>query len=308
MELRVSQVAFGAGALLVGLSLAEAFGVVVQARGGPRPEDWKAVREALQRDLSQDDGLALGARWLGPVARAALGDELMSAARVGGSIASFARVAMVGELGRVETPEGYVVEREEAFGGLALRFVHAARPFRVGARLPSRIAEALAFVEANGDETPCAWGAFGLVSGNLGSGPAWPSERFSCAGAQVARSFVTDLTYAAHDAIFTEVPGDGRTVVVRFPGVPLGSAVRGGFGLYVEAERDAKGAPVVLEWRVDGRSIGTLTHHDGEGWKSFELTTGAASEARGTLEMRLRSPGGQRRLVGVDAVTITEQP
>jgi hypothetical protein len=90
--------------------------------------------------------------------------------------------------------------------------------------------------------------------------------------------------------------------------VAIGTSLRGGFGLYVEAEREGKGAPVILEWRVEGRSVGTLTHHDGDGWKSFELTTGAAPGARGTLEMRLRSPGGQRRLVGVDAVTITEAP
>jgi hypothetical protein len=308
MGRRVSHIAFGAGVLLVGLSLAEAFGVVAQARGGPKPEDWALVRARLERDLAPEDGVVLGARWLGPVAREAFGDGLMTPARAGGVVGSFARVAIVGESGALATPEGYVSEGDTIHGGLALRFAHAARPFVVGARLPSLLGGAQAFVDANGEEIPCSWGSFGLVSGNLGSGPAWPSERFSCAGAQLARSFVTDLDYAAHDAIFADVPGDGRVVVARFPDVAIGTSLRGGFGLYVEAEREGKGAPVILEWRVEGRSVGTLTHHDGDGWKSFELTTGAAPGARGTLEMRLRSPGGQRRLVGVDAVTITEAP
>ena len=303
-----SRVAFVAGFLVVGLSLAEAIAVAVQSGGGPQARDWAAVRATLERTLSDDDGVFLGATWLGPEARAQLGDAIMTPTRVGGVPRSFVRSAIIGELGRVATPDGYALEKEERFGGLELRFVRAVHPFRVEARLPSRIEGAQAFIDVNGEEIPCVWGPFGLASGNLGSGPAWPSARFSCPGTQVARSFVTDLTYAAHDAIFSEVPGDGRTVVVRFPAVPIGSAVRGGFGLYVEAERDGKGAPVVLEWRVDGRSIGTLTHHDGEGWKSFELTTGRTHDERGTMEIRLRSPGGQRRLVGVDAVTITEQP
>lgn len=308
MNLRVSQVALGAGVLLAALSIAEAVGVAVQARGGPRAEDWAQVRAQLAGDLGAEDGLLLGARWLGPVARAELGEALFTATRAGGMPGSFARLAIVGEAGRTEVPEGFEAERDLRFGGLELRFARARRPFRVGTRLPASLAAAHASLEANGELLPCAWGSYGVVSGNLGSGPALPSERFSCPGAQVARSFVTDLSYFPHDAVFTEVPGDGRVVSVAFPGVELGSVLRGGFGLYVEAERDGRGAPVVLEWRVDGRSIGTLTHHDGEGWKSFELTTGAERGARGTVELRLRSPGGQRRLVGVDAVTLTELP
>jgi hypothetical protein len=124
----------------------------------------------------------------------------------------------------------------------------------------------------------------------------------------VARSFVTDTDYRAHDAVFVDVPGDGRAVVVRLAARPLGTAVRGGFGLYVEAERDGKGAPVFLEWRVDGRTIGSLVHRDGEGWKGFELTTGLPPGASGRAELRLRSPGGQRRLVGVSAAFVEVAP
>jgi hypothetical protein len=115
---------------------------------------------------------------------------------------------------------------------------------------------------------------------------------------------VTDTTYAAHDAVYMDVPGDGRTLVVRWTATPLGSALRGGFGLYVEAERDGKGAPITLEWRVDGRSVATLTHRDGEGWKSFEVATGARPTATGILEMRVRSPGGSRRWFGVSAAVL----
>ena len=304
MAARAPSIPAVAGALFVVASLAEAVAVAVQARGGPREEDWARVKASLDEGLAADDGIVVGARWLEPLARHALGDDVLTRARVGAPVNTWPRLAVIAESGRGSVPEGYAEERVARAGALEVRFARAEHPFSVRARAEASLPESQALVEADGQETPCAWGTYGVVAGNLGAGPAWPTDRFVCPGANVARSFVTDTTYRAHDAIFVDVPGDGRTVVVRFASGAIGTAVRGGFGLYVEAERDGKGAPVFLEWRVDGRTIGSLVHRDGEGWKSFELATGLAPSTLGRAELRLRSPGGQRRLVGVSAAFV----
>lgn len=297
-----------AGALLVVASLAEAVAVAVQARGGPHAEDWARVKAELEEGLAADDGVVVDTRWTEPLARHALGDGVLTRSRIGAPANTWPRLAVIAEPGSGAAPEGYVEERVVRAGALEVRFARAAHPFVVRGRAEASLATSQAFVEGDGLEIPCAWGSYGLVAGNLGSGPAWPSERFQCPGASVARSFVTDTTYRAHDAVFVDVPGDGRTVVVRFAPAAIGTAVRGGVGLYVEAERDGKGAPVFLEWRVDGRTIGSLAHRDGEGWKGFELATGVVPGAIARAELRLRSPGGQRRLVGVSAAFVEVAP
>jgi hypothetical protein len=308
MAARAPIFAVAAGALLVGASLAEAVAVAVQARGAPHDSDWARVKAALEGGLAAEEGVLVGTRWIEPLARHHLGDGVLTRSRVGAPVNTWPRVAVVAEAGGGAVPEGYTEERVIEAGALEVHFARAAHPFAVRGRAEASLAEAQAFVEAEGHEAPCTWGTYGLVAGNLGSGPAWPSERFLCPGVTVARSFVTDTTYRPHDAIFVDVPGDGRTVVVRFAPSAIGTAVRGGFGLYVEAERDAKGAPVSLEWRVDGRTIGSLVHRDGEGWKGFELGTGVAPGAVARAELRLRSPGGQRRLVGVSAAFVEVAP
>ena len=299
-----SLVPLAAAALLVTASLGEALGVVLQARGGPSDADWTAVASTLRAELAPTDGLLVGTRWIEPVARQKLGDSLLTRERLGAPVATWPRLTMVAEAGHGSIPEGYLVEGRTRVGALELTRARAAAPFVVLARLEGLLRGAVASVDTGGRDEPCTWSAFGPVSGNLGTGPALPSERFLCLGAFVARSVVTDTTYAAHDAVYMDVPGDGRTLVVRWTAMPLGSTLRGGFGLYVEAERDGKGAPITLEWRVDDRSLATLTHRDGEGWKRFEVPTGAAPGATGMLEMRVRSPGGSRRWFGVSAAVL----
>lgn len=293
-----------AAALLVTVSLGEALGVALEARGGPSDADWSSVVSTLRAQLKPHDGLVVGSRWIEPIARQKLGDSLLTRERLGAPVTTWPALTMVAEAGRGAVPAGYVVDERTRIGALELTRAHAASSFDVLARLEGMLHGAVASVDSDGREEPCAWSAFGAVSGNLGSGPALPSERFLCPGTFVARSIVTDTTYAAHDAVYMDVPGDGRTLVVRWTATPLGSALRGGFGLYVEAERDGKGAPITLEWRIDGRSVATLTHRDGEGWKSFEVATGARPTATGILEMRVRSPGGSRRWFGVSAAVL----
>ena len=303
-----SPVPFVAGVVLVAASVAEAVGVFVQARGGPSEADWTAVKTQLAATLTESDGLLIGTRWIEPLARQKLGDGLLTRERLGAGASTFSRVAVVSERGHASLPAGYIVDDRVVFGDLDISRAHAAVPFRVNARFESLLSRASVVLDANGVETPCTWGVYGSTSGNLGTGPAIPAERFSCPGLFVVRSVVTDTAYVAHDAVYTDVPGDGRTVVVRWPDVAMGTALRGGFGLYVEAERDGTGAPISVEWRINGRSVATLSHRDGEGWKPFEIATNDLAGSHEVVELRLRSPGGSRRWIGVSAAVVEARP
>jgi hypothetical protein len=303
-----SKVAAVAALVLFGASIAESVAVAVQARGGPKPTDWTALRLHLEEKLGPEDGLTLGARWLEPLARHELGDALLSAGRLGTPAETWPRFAIVAEPGFRQSVDAHVLEESHAFGSLVVHWYRAREPFRVLERLQESLSTATVTTSNEDHEVACSLGEYGVVSGNLGSGPAWPSKRFFCAGTSVARAFVTDTDYRAHDAIYMDVPGDGRAVVVRYASRAVGTAIRGGVGLYVEAEREGKGAPVVLEWLVDGRTVGTVTHRDGEGWKAFEFPTAASAGAPAKLEFRVKSPGGTRRLVGVSAALVERLP
>ena len=304
MQRPLPSVPFVAGALLVAVSLAELTGVAVQAAAGPRDEDWAAVKAHLTASITAADGLVVGARWMEPLARQHLGDGLLTRERLGGEPGTWPSVWVVSDTARGSFLPGYRSDIAQHFGSLVLLKARAENPFRVLARLEAKLPEASVFLETNDREETCTYGTFGAQSGNLGWGPALPAERFTCNGAFLARSVVTDTEYRAHDAIYTDVPGDGRTLIVRWPRMTMGTSLRGGYGLYAEAERDGKGADVRAEWRIDGQSVASLTHRDGEGWKGFEALVPSALQRDGILELRLQSPGGQRRLFGMSAALI----
>jgi hypothetical protein len=84
--------------------------------------------------------------------------------------------------------------------------------------------------------------------------------------------------------------------VTRFHRVPLGRVIRGHSGIDWITERNLRGAPISLTVRVDGEPIGTVVHHDGDGWAPFELPLGAheATEAA-EVEFAVRSSNSRER-------------
>ena len=141
-------------------------------------------------------------------------------------------------------------------------------------------------------------------SGGLGFGPTLPGDRFACpGGAFVGASVVADLDYVPHRCIFAPPPGNAP-LRLRFADVRFGHALHGHHALYVEAERDRKGAPVTLSFKAGdahaGHAWSTATATDG----SPSSSTRALSPARhGELVAEISSPGGERRLYCFEADT-----
>jgi hypothetical protein len=115
-------------------------------------------------------------------------------------------------------------------------------------------------------------------------------------------SVVADLDYVPHRCIFAPPPGNAP-LHLRFADVRFGHTLHGHHALYVEAERDKKGAPVTISFKTGGSTLGTVVHRDGEGWKPFELDTSALADQKGELDVEITSPGGDRRLYCFEADT-----
>ncbi len=143
-----------------------------------------------------------------------------------------------------------------------------------------------------------------MQSGGLGFGPAVPSERFSCpGGGVVGTSVVADLDYKPHRCIYAPAPGGNGSVRLHFLDVQAGHLLYGHHAIYVEAERDRKGAPVTITFKAGDTLIGSVTHHDGDGWKACEFDTSDLFGQRVDLVAEISAPSGDRRQYCFEADT-----
>ena len=92
---------------------------------------------------------------------------------------------------------------------------------------------------------------------------------------------MADLDYRPRRCFYAPAQGPNATIRLRFDSIAFGKVLHGHHGLYVEAERDQKGAPVEIAFRSGDKSFGKLVHRDGEGWKGFELDTSDGHDIRG---------------------------
>jgi hypothetical protein len=82
-------------------------------------------------------------------------------------------------------------------------------------------------------------------------------------------------------------PLDKKTLTLRYTGVPLGKTLRGYATLPWWLEREKKGAPVDLEVAIDETVIGRYRHEDGQGFRRFEMPTGAFAGKNANVELRV---------------------
>jgi hypothetical protein len=123
------------------------------------------------------------------------------------------------------------------------------------------------------------------------------------AGGFAGVSVIADLDYEPHRCIYAPAPGASGLVRLRFQGVRFGRTLHGHHALYVEAERDRRGAPVTITFRVDASAIGSVVHNDGDGWKPFEFDTGDLAGQSTDLVAEISSPSGDRRMYCFEADT-----
>jgi hypothetical protein len=291
---------------------------VVQTRAAVHDTDWRAARDYVGSAARPDDLISFAPRWVDPIGRMEFGPTLATLEREARPDESrFPRAFEVSIRGAHDPGlDGWRATGDQQFGDVTVRTLENPAPVPILDDLVSMVSAARMQVSRlDGDHaTDCAFSHGAVQSGGLGAGPALPGDRFVCPGGGfVAATVAADLEYRPRRCIYAPPQGGRAVVRIRFLGVRLGRTLHGHHGLYVEAERDRKGAPVTITFRVGnavvGAVIGSVVHHDGDGWKPFEFdTTDLAAEAsktggRADVVADIESPSSERRMYCFEADT-----
>ena len=283
------------------LGLAELAAHFWFAKRPPTSDEWAAVVPAVRQTKLDGDLLVVSPAWADPAARSALGDALMPLRDVARPDATRYPHALELSILGEHTSElaGWREESRRVEGKFLLRRlenpspVHVVYDFVDHARPP--------FADVRGTEPPtvCGWTTHApIVAGGLGGHPTFPAERFECPGGSyfnVGVTVIADEEFRPRRCLWSHPFARGE-IVTRFHQVPLGRVLRGHGGLYWIIERKKAGAPITLTVRVDGDTVGTAVHRDGDGWAPFQFDLGAhAGAADAEVEFAVSSPRNVER-------------
>ena len=275
----------------------------VQTHSVAKDADWLAARDYVASRAKDEDLVAFAPTWADPIGREHLGPQLATIEREARADETrFPRALEVSIRGS-HLPAFAEWRRadEQHFGSVAVTTWENPSPAHVLDDLVSMVDPQHLRVWRGDAE--CSFVHGSAQSGNLGFGPAIPGDRFVCqAGGFVGASVVADLDYVPHRCVFAPPPGN-VPLRLRFSDVRFGHTLHGHHALYVEAERDRKGAPVTITFKTGDATLGSVVHRDGDGWKPFELDTSALAGQKGELVAEISSPSGDRRLYCFEADT-----
>jgi hypothetical protein len=285
------------------VGLVELAAHAVQSRSVTPDADWAQARDYVAHEAKPADLVAFAPRWVDPVGREQFGADLATVEREARPDETrFPRAFEVGIRG-AHLPAFAEWRRggERRFGAVTVTVWENPSPAVVLDDLVSLVDPRHARVSRGDVDCPFVRGA--PQSGNLGFGPTVPGDRFACPGGSFAGvSVVADLDYVPHRCIYAPPPGQ-TPLRLRFADVRFGRALHGHHALYVEAEREKRGAPVTLTFKSGDATLGSVEHRDGEGWKPFELDTSALAGQTGELRVEIASPSGDRRQYCFEADT-----
>lgn len=269
--------------------------------------DWLAARDAVKALARPDDLVVVAPRWADPVGRQYLGSDLLTVEREArADETGFARAIQV-SIGHKRAPELADWKRtaEQTVGALTVTTLENPASVRVLDRLLARGPERMrVFQEDRGREVECAFTRGPAQAGSLGFGPAIPGDKFSCpSGAFVGVSIIATLDYTPRRCFYAPVTSGSTSIRIRFQDVAIGRTLHGHHGLYVEAERTRSGAPVTIEFSFDQGPLARFVHHDGEGWKAFDVSTEAFAGQKKELIAEISSTDGNRRMYCFEADT-----
>jgi hypothetical protein len=276
---------------------------LVQTHSVAPDADWVAARAYVASQVKPEDLVAFAPRWADPIGREHFGPSLATLEREARPDETrFPRALEVSIRGaHLPAFSGWRRAGEQRFGSVAVTTWENPEPAHVIDDLVSLVDAQRLHVWRGDAECPFSHGT--AQSGNLGFGPTIPGDRFACPGnGFVGVSVVADLDYIPHRCIFAPPPGNAP-LRLRFADVHFGRTLHGHHALYVEAERDKKGAPVTITFKSGDSTLGSVVHRDGDGWKPFELDTSALAGQQGELQAEITSPGGDRRLYCFEADT-----
>jgi hypothetical protein len=278
------------------LGLLETAAHVHFSRSAPSLEEWASVGPLVRELAGAGTLVVVAPAWAEPNARWAFGSEVMPLGHVArADVETFERALEVGILGEA-SPElrGWTLAGERESGKFALRTWVNPSPARVGYDFLEHLEPEEATVRIqrpDGSAEPCPYGNQKVSNGELAGHPTFPRKRFQCTGGEwsfVGITVIEDQDYRPRRCAWAH-PSNRGTLELHFDAVPIGSAIVGHGALPYFFEREWRGAPIELEVVVGGKSLGTWTHRDGEGWKRFEFATGELAGQKLPVDFRVRA-------------------
>jgi len=265
-------------------------------------DDWARAKAEVEKKAKPEDLVAFAPQWVDPIGREKFGDHIATFEREAYTdVTRFPRAIEVGIRGEhLADLAGWREVDHEKVGAITITTFENPAPVTLRDDLLRHVGQPDMHVELG--ERECQFGRFGVQTGGLGFGPAVPSMRYQCGGGAFAGiSILPDLDYRPRRCIYAPAQGQGNPLRLRVDDFAFGKVLHGHHGLYAEAERDKKGAPVEIEFRSGETSFGKLVHRDGEGWKGFELDTSELAGKSAELDVEITSSSRDRRMYCFDA-------
>jgi hypothetical protein len=272
------------------------------AAAAPRPGEWSLVRSRVEELRKNGELVVIAPEWAEPLARSAFGEGIMplsDSARPDSS--AYRRALEVSILGkRSPELEAWRELERSRVGRFELRLLENPHALPVRFSFVDRLDPGRVDVTeiSGGQAAACAWTDRARTrTGGLAGPPAFPRERFRCAGGEsyfVGITVIDDQRYRPRRCIWANAPPDGQ-IRILYRRVPLGHTLRGYSGLPWMMTRDHRGPPTELAVAVDGRVLGSVLHHGGEGWKAFEMAMPGVQGRVADVEFRVSAPAGATR-------------
>ena len=267
------------------LGVVELAGQQWAAHRAPPFEAWVEIEAPIRALEQPGDLVVIAPDWAEPPARRVLGDTLMPLRDVARPdetrYAHAIEVSILGE--RAPELRGWTEESRREQGKFVIRRVTNPAPQAVIYDFVDHARPGEADVRGTEPAMTCVWNEHApIAAGGLGGHPTFPPRRFECPSGVfffVGVTVIADEEFRPRRCLWSHPPLVGE-IVTRFHDVPLGQVIRGHGGLTWMTERERKGAPVTLTVRVDGDTVGSFTHVDGEGWRGFEMPLGAHAGQR----------------------------
>jgi len=279
-----------------------------QVNAAPSDDEWARARAEVEKRAKPEDLVAFAPQWVDPIGREHFGSQIATYEREAyPDVSRFPRAIEVSIRGEHLADLASWRETDRSSEG-KITITTLENPSYVPLKddLLKHVGKPdvhVALVDAGG-EHECNFGRYGIQTGNLGFGPAVPPLRYQCAGGAFAGiSILPDLDYRPRRCLYAPAQGANSTVRITWNAIAFGRVLHGHHALYVEAERDQKGAPVSIAFRSGDVSIGKLVHRDGEGWKGFELDTSALEGKTAELVAEITSSSRDRRMYCFEADT-----
>lgn len=290
--------------VFLGLAVAEVAALTVRVSRVPPAEDWTAAAALVRAQFDSHDAISVAPSWADPLLRLYLGDRISAKVAGRADLSAFDRLWVLSIRGMrsAETP-ARAPDFSQIFGQVKVeRFDFGPSP--VVLDFVDALPNARVEYTERGETRACTWQERvpGPFRGGLGAGPMPPRQRFVCnpkvPSSWVGTTMLEDLSLSPRRCIWQHPQGE-EPVSVIYPDVHLGTRLVLYAGLDYHRERHERGAPVTMRVLINGEEAAHFTHHDGEGFRRYEIDTRPdrkkARAARGEVRFEVTTPNARDR-------------